>query len=116
MTATTRTVGEYVAAQPENLRSICEALTAVLDENLERAQATVWHGHPVWMIGSTPVAGFKAASKWVTVMLWRGQDIDAPGLTPTGSSRMGSLKVSALGELDPEALGAWLRAAESLDA
>lgn len=108
-------IDDYIAAQPEAMRPVCTALASVLEANLERAEGVVWHGHPVWMIGTTPVAGFKAASKAVTVMLWRGQDIDAPGLTPSGSFRMASTKVASVEQVDAGRLGAWLRAIEALE-
>ncbi|SMH42260.1 hypothetical protein SAMN06295885_1939 [Rathayibacter oskolensis] len=108
-------IDDYIAAQPEAMRPVCTALAAVLDGSLERAEGTLWHGHPVWMIGKTPVAGFKAASKAVTVMLWRGQDIDAPGLAPAGSFRMANAKIATVDQVDAEQLGAWLREAEALE-
>lgn len=109
-------IDDYIAGRSDATRPVCEALTALLDENLERAEGVVWHGHPVWMIGKTPVAGFKAATAFVSLLVWRGQDIDAPGLTPAGASRMATLKIASAGEIDAERFGAWLRAAEALEA
>ena len=108
-------IDDYAAAQSEAVRPVCASLASVFDANLERAEGTVWHGHPVWMIGRTPVAGFKAASKAVNVMLWRGQDIDAAGLTPSGSSRMANVKIATPEQVDADQLGTWLRAAEALE-
>lgn len=108
------TVSEYTAAQPEAVQPICAELERVLNAALERATGTIWHGHPVWMIGKTPVAGFKASSKFVTFMIWRGQEIDAP-LSPTGSFSMAVAKPASVDAIDADAYTGWLRSAEALE-
>lgn len=109
------TIDDYIATQPETVRPVCIELVAAFDTTLIRAAGTIWHGHPVWMIGKTPVAGFKAASKFVNVMIWRGQDIDAPDLTPSGSFRMANTKITSTDSLDTKQISSWLRAAEALE-
>jgi hypothetical protein len=108
------TVSEFVEAQPDGVRELCAELASVIDGALERAEGAIWHGHPVWLIGKTPVAGFKPAARFVTFMIWRGQDIDAP-LTKTGSFRMGVVKPASVSDVDRDAYTAWLRAAEALE-
>jgi hypothetical protein len=98
-----------VTVQPP-LRPIVERLTELLDAGLPGAEGTVWHGHPVWKAGAAPVAGFKAFTAWVTLLLWQGQRIDDPSgtLTPSGAGQMASIKIASLAEIDEAAINAWL--------
>lgn len=50
-------VTTYVAGLAPPLREVAERLVEVLDAGLEGRDGVMWHGHPVWMDGKTPVAG-----------------------------------------------------------
>ncbi len=104
-----KTVTEYIDSVPEHLRAIAAQLTAIIDAGLPHATSRVYHGHPVWL-DATPVAGYKAYSKYVTFMLWAGQDIhDQTGrLRPTGSQRMASVRLTSVDEVDKDTFAAWL--------
>ena len=71
-------VTTYVSGLAEPLRDVATRLVELLDAGLDGRDGVMWHGHPVWMDGKTPVAGFKAFPKYVTVLLWQGQRIDDP--------------------------------------
>lgn len=107
------TVDDYVTSQPDNLRPVAERLRAVLDTGLTSAEGRMWHGHPVWLIGNTPVAGFKAYTSYVTFMLWNGQRVDDPtGRLRPGSRNLATVKVADPSEVDETAFAAWLKQAE----
>lgn len=110
------TIDDYIAGLEAPNNIIAEALRAHLDTGLPDAVSQVWHGHPVWMIGNTPIAGFKAYPKYVTLMLWRGQSIndDTETLAPSGSGDMATLKIADTDGFDGEALDDWLRQAREL--
>jgi hypothetical protein len=93
---------------------VAERLAERLERGLPDAEGRIWHGHPVWMDGANPVAGYKAFPKWVTVLFWKGQLFTgSAGLTPSGSGQLASVKVTALAELDTLPLDDWVaRAAE----
>jgi len=92
------------------LQEIGSRLATVLDSSLPHAQGTLWHGHPVWKEGATPVAGFKTFPKHVTFMIWQGQTIEDPSglLSPTGSAAMASVKFAAADEIDEALIAGWL--------
>ena len=109
-------IDEYIAGLDAPNDVIAEALRAHLDSGLPEADSKVWHGHPVWMIGNDPVAGFKAFPNYVTFMLWRGQSVndDTETLKPSGSADMATLKIADTDGFDGAALDDWLRQAREL--
>ena len=52
------TVDDYIEALPEPHRGTAARARDVIDGEL--GDGVIWHGHPVWMVGSTPVALLKA--------------------------------------------------------
>jgi hypothetical protein len=114
MATATATIDDYIDGLDEPLASVARTIRDHLDANLEGAQGQIWHGHPVWLSGKNPVAGFKAYPKYVTLMLWRGQDI-SDALTPAGSDRMATLKISNPAELHGPTLRGWLNKASTLE-
>ncbi len=110
------TVDEYLESLPESLAAIGRTLQAQFDAALPRADGQIWHGHPVWLAAKTPVAGFKAYPAYVTLLLWRGQDItDTSGrLEAAGSGRMSSVKLRSSTDLDLPLQADWLRQVREL--
>lgn len=107
---TDNAVDDYLATLPDTLRSTAEALRAVIDAGLPDAVARVWHGHPVWLDGKTPVAGLKAYTRYVTFLLWRGQEVDDPtGRLNPGSGDMASVRLTSPAEIDTAAFTNWLK-------
>lgn len=107
------TVDEYLTALPDTLRPAADALRVVLDSGLSAAEGRVWHGHPVWLVDKTPVAGFKAYTSYVTFMVWGGQRVDDPsGRLQPGSRDMASVRVASVDEVDGGAFAGWLAQAE----
>jgi hypothetical protein len=90
------TVDEYVAGLDARLHEIATELAARLSAALPHASAEVWHGHPVWLDGKNPLAGFKAHPRWVTVMVW-GEVSAASGLEQ--GPRMGTAKLTTVDDL-----------------
>ncbi len=111
------TVDEYISSLSEDLQPVGQGLADVIAEGLPRTQGVIWHGHPVWMSGKTPVAAFKAHSSHVTFMIWRGQEItDRSGrLQAAGSSTMANLKVSSADDIDDSLFVNWLNQAARLE-
>lgn len=105
------TIDEYRTTVPASLTSVADTLRDLLDNELAGAEGTVWHGHPVWRIGATPVAGFKAHRSSVTLMLWRGAEIDDPTgrLQRSGSATLATVKLAGTDDIDTPAVRSWLR-------
>ncbi len=104
------TIDGYLETLPEPLQQIGSQLRTLLDEALPDATGAMWHGHPVWKAGPTPVAGFKAYPSYLTFMLWRGQEVsDNSGRLAAGSGAMASVKLRTGDELDPSLFADWLR-------
>jgi hypothetical protein len=101
------TIDDYLSANPH--RETGEVLRALLDASLRHATGRVYHGHPIWLVDNTMVAGFKTYPKHVTFMLWQGQDITDPtGRLQPGARRMASVKLASVADVDEVAFAAWL--------
>lgn len=111
------TIDEYIDGLDETMGSVSRSLQAHLDAGLPGTTGLMWHGHPVWMREKTPIAGFKAYPKYVTLMFWRGQSIaDESGtLSASGSSEMANVKILSEADIDDTVLDDWLRRLSELD-
>ena len=103
----------YNAAQTEDARAICDALAALIDAGLTRAQSKLWHGGPVWFLADNPVVGYWVRKKGVQLLFWSGQSFSAKGLKKEGSFKAAEARYTAKTDVDVEQLAAWL--AESRD-
>jgi hypothetical protein len=104
------TVGEYVAALPAPLGDVAARARATIDAEL--GDGRMWHGHPVWMVGTTPVALLKAYSSYVTLGLFQGQLIsDESGRLEPAARQMASLRLRSLADIDEPLFRGWLRQA-----
>ncbi|MBO9555908.1 DUF1801 domain-containing protein [Cellulomonas sp.] len=103
-------IDEYVAALPADQAAVATALRARLDAGLPGTEARMWHGHPVWLRGGDPVAGFKAFPRWVTLLLWHGADVteSTDSLTASADGTRWSLKIGGPDDLDEAAVDGWL--------
>jgi hypothetical protein len=113
------TVQDYVSSLPETQRRIAEQLVRLVEAELPGAGA-VWHGHPVWSLGSAPgkapVCLVKAYPGHVTFSLWRGQDVDDPsGRLVPGARSMAGVKLRAADDIDSALFTDWLRQATALE-
>ncbi|GIG22119.1 hypothetical protein Cch01nite_28430 [Cellulomonas chitinilytica] len=103
-------IDEYVAALPADQAAVATALRSRIDAGLPDAEGRMWHGHPVWLRGDDPVAGFKAFPRWVTLLLWHGSEVTeaTDALTASADGTRWSLKITAPDEVDESALDGWL--------
>lgn len=111
------TVDQYIDSMSDALKPVAVELTQIIDEGLPEADSSVWHGHPVWLRGTAPIAAFKAHSDHVTFMIWAGQLLtDRSGrLAASGSATMATVKASSLGDLDAPLFTNWLHQADKLE-
>ena len=106
-------IDDYLGSVTEATRGIGSELRAVLDDALPKADGTIWHGHPVWMSGKAPLAGFKAYSTHVTFMIWHGKPISEPTGRLQSGTHMATVKIRSAAEIDRRAFRSWLLAAHA---
>ncbi|KQW06175.1 hypothetical protein ASC66_06485 [Leifsonia sp. Root4] len=105
------TLDEFIAELDAPAREIAESLRAIIDDAVPGATGQVWHGHPVWLDGKNPIAGFKPYPRWTTFMIWNGSPItDASGRLESGA-RMSTLKLSGTDDIDAALFADWLKQA-----
>ena len=88
-----------------------QRLMELIDGRAAGLEGKLWQAQPVWMHGKTPVVGFKAFPRWVTLMIWNrdgGPAVeDASGSLEVGP-RMATRKFSSVAEIDDELVSGWV--------
>ena len=93
------------------LREIAVHLCSVLEYCLIGTRAQLRDGHPVWLNGQAPVAGFAADAQSVTFMIWDADSVDDPsGRLETGP-RISTVQLSSVAEVDRRLFTDWLHQA-----
>jgi len=102
------TIEAFHAAQSADDREICERLRSGIERDLPEAEAKIWHAHPVWFLAGNPIVGYSKLKDCVRLMFWSGQSFATPGLQPEGKFKAAEVRLRDAGEIDPDALAAWL--------
>jgi uncharacterized protein YdhG (YjbR/CyaY superfamily) len=108
------TVTRYSASLSPALKAICRALQAQMDASLPKATSKIWHAMPVWFVDESPVVGFKASAKHVTLLFWNGQAFEDSLLIPAGKYKAAQIKFQDAAEIDAKKLRQWLKKAGTL--
>lgn len=107
------TITEYNAAIAGPLQEVAERLTALIDAGAagKPLDGKLWQAQPVWMQDKTPVIGFKAFPRWVTLMIWNRDGspavADDSGTLEAGP-RMSIRKFSSAADLDDDLIAGWI--------
>ena len=102
------TLDEFIAGLDAPHRGTAEALRVLLDEALPDATGQLWHGHPVWLCGKNPVAGFKPFPRYVTFMIWNAAPVsDSSGVLVPGA-RMATVRYESAADIDAALVTDWL--------
>ena len=108
------TIDDFHAAQDAETCRVCEVLREEIDRALPKAEAKVWHAHPVWFLDGNPIVGYSRLKDGVRLMFWSGQSFAAPGLAPTGSFEAAEARYAGVGDIDRGALRLWLAEAPTI--
>jgi hypothetical protein len=99
-------VDEFNASVEGPLADVVTLLAERLDAALP-GLGRVWQGHPVWLEGKQPIAGYKPFPRWVTFMIWGDSVVDTSGALLQGP-RMATIKFTSVDEVDETLLNGWL--------
>ncbi len=107
-------IDDYTTGLEEPQREIATRLRAAIDAALPDAESRIYHSHPVWLDGKTPVAGFKAYPRYVTFMIWNAAPItDTTGVLTPGA-RMWTAKFSDPEQISAAAIVEWIAQARGV--
>jgi hypothetical protein len=104
----------YHATLADDRRALCEQLAAAITDVLPEAVGRVWHGHPVWFLAGNPVVGTSTRTSGVRLLFWSGQSFTTPGLRAEGKFKAAGIDYTQVGEIDEEAVRAWLGEARTV--
>ncbi len=86
---------EYNQALPGTHRSNAEKLAELFAASLAKAEAKVWHGHPVWFLDGNPVCGYSLKKAGIEVLFWSGKSFVTTGLRPIGKYQAAGISVES---------------------
>ena len=95
-------------------RAIAEQLCLIIEKHLSKAEAKVWHGHPVWFLDGNPLVGYSLKKSGMEVLFWSGQSFVTPGLSPVGKFKAAGLSVPTIEDLDTRSLAKWLKESKAI--
>lgn len=101
-------IDRYHAPLSPGDQAICDALRAVIARVLPKAEAEVWHAHPVWFRNGNPIVGYSKLKSCVRLLFWSGQPFASPGLTPEESFKAAEARYRFAAEIEAPALDRWL--------
>lgn len=107
-------IAAYNAAQVQGDREICEALAAIINEQLAGAKSKIWHAHPVWFLVGNPIVGYSKLKGCVRLLFWSGQSFETPGLKPEGTFKAAEARYTAASDIDRDLLIRWLGEARTV--
>ena len=110
MTATD--ILEYNQALNGTHRAISEKLADLFGASLPKAEAKVWHGHPVWFLDGNPVCGYSLKKAGIEVLFWSGKSFKAAGLRPIGKYQAAGISVET--EADVARVASFMAEAQSI--
>jgi hypothetical protein len=94
---------------------ICNALYALINQNLPAAESKIWHAHPVWFLEDNPIVGYSKLKAGIRLMFWSGADFDESKLKiGTGKFKDASVLYTSLEDVDAKELKRWLNKAEEI--
>lgn len=110
-----QTILEFHAAQTLEDRAICEALQAVIDEELPDAESKIWHSHPVWFLNDNPTVGYSKLKDCIRLMFWSGADFGERKLKAgTGKFKDASFRYQSVQDIDVADLKRWLSKSQKI--
>lgn len=106
---------EYIRAQSDAERLVCERLQTEIAAGLPEAENKIWHGHPVWFLSDNPIAGYSKLKDGVRLMFWSGADFEEPTLTlGTGKFKDASITYQSEDQIDLNDLKRWLEKSKNI--
>lgn len=91
MTATD--ILEYNQALTGTHRELGEQLAELFAASLPKAEAKVWHGHPVLFLDGNPLCGYGLKKAGIEVLFWSGKSFKTAGLRPIGKYQAAGISV-----------------------
>ncbi len=104
----------YNTSQNSDMRIICEALEEAITTHLNKSEAKVWHGHPVWFLEGNPIVGYAVRKNGVQLLFWSGQSFDEPRLEHEGSFKAAQKYYSGIQDISDIDLERWLHKSERI--
>jgi hypothetical protein len=90
------------------------AIIKLISKALPKAEAKVWHGHPVWFIDGNPVVGYSLKKAGIEVLFWSGQSFKLEGLRAIGKFNAAGIALPTIKDLNKKSMAAWLAEAVAI--
>lgn len=107
-------IRKYHAAQTSADKKMCDRIASIITKELTKAEAKVWHRHPVWFIDGNPVVGYAALKNPVQLLFWSGRSFKDGGLNPEGSFKAAEMRYTDVKDIKAGAVRGWLKQAKRI--
>src|SRR5690554_2939347 len=96
-------------------KQICNLLFDEISKNLPKAEAKIWHRHPVWFLEGNPTVGYTKQKAGIRLMFWSGADFEEEKLNVKGAKfKDASVFYNSVEDINREDLKRWLKKAETI--
>ena len=96
-------------------KQICNLLFDEISKNLPKAEAKIWHRHPVWFLEGNPTVGYTKQKAGIRLMFWSGADFEEELLKPgTGKFKDASILYTHISQINEKDLLRWLDKARNI--
>ncbi len=103
-------ITSYHNKQTEEDIAICNALAAIIDNELTEAESKIWHAHPVWFLEGNPIVGYSKQKAGIRLMFWSGAGFEEEALNIRGEKfKDASIFYNSVDEINQEDLKRWLK-------
>ena len=93
---------------------ICNFLSKLFYEGLPKAEAKIWHGHPVWFLDGNPIVGYHKLKNCLRILFWSGQSFEEAALEKEGSFKAAEMRYTSVEQINVKDLKRWLKKAEAI--
>lgn len=102
-------IAAYLKAQDAESKQICNSLIEQINKVLNKAEAKVWHGHPVWFVEGNPIVGISKKKAGVEILFWSGQSFKKPGLKALGKFKAAGVIYGSFEDVKISIIKSWLQ-------
>ena len=107
-------IEQYIQKLEPQDQEIARLLFQIINEELPKAEAKVWHAHPVWFLDGNPIVGYSKLKNCIRLLFWSGQSFDEPGLQNEGRFKAAEKRFTSADQVIKKDLARWLKKAKTI--
>lgn len=94
--------------QNSEYTAVCDALAAIINEELNDAHSKIWHKHPAWFLDDNPIVGYSVEKQGVRLRFWSGKSFNELELLGTSRFKDASIFYTNVAMINKDNVRRWL--------